>query len=188
METNYVSKKQILFPTIFSSENLIVKNDLKLNFNNNNNIFSITETVNQRKNFNQNFKNCFSLELPPIAKFKVNNDFLAIWVRANSYLVLGNKNFKSILSKFENLASITDQSGGWVSLNIEGKSTKSLLEKLLSLDLDSFEKGSVSRTAINKINCFVLCNEKFQKYTILCPISFINSMKVRLVNLANLIA
>ena len=62
---------------------------LKLNFNNNNNIFSITETVNQRKNFNQNFKNCFSLELPPIAKFKVNNDFLAIWVRANSYLVLG---------------------------------------------------------------------------------------------------
>ena len=59
METNYVSKKQILFPTIFSSENLIVKNDLKLNFNNNNNIFSITETVNQRKNFNQNFKTAF---------------------------------------------------------------------------------------------------------------------------------
>lgn len=188
METNYVSKKQILFPTIFSSENLIVKNDLKLNFNNNNNIFSITETVNQRKNFNQNFKNCFSLELPPIAKFKVNNDFLAIWVRANSYLVLGNKKFKSILSKFENLASITDQSGGWVSLNIEGKSTKSLLEKLLSLDLYSFENGSVSRTTINKINCFVLCNLQFTSYTIICPISYCESMKSRLQDLVEKIS
>jgi hypothetical protein len=66
--------------------------------------------------------------------------------------------------------------------------TKSLLEKLLTLDLELLKNENAVRVSINKINCLVLCNKQFENYTIFCPVSFFETMKKRLVNLTNLIA
>ncbi|MAK05725.1 MAG: hypothetical protein CMM64_01120, partial [Rhodospirillaceae bacterium] len=60
--------------------------------------------------------------------------------------------------------------------------------KLLTIDLIAFGSNQVLRTSINKINCFVLCHDQFENYTIICPISFMESMKNRLLNLINLVA
>ncbi|MDB9916079.1 hypothetical protein OAD30_04570, partial [Alphaproteobacteria bacterium] len=81
---------------------------------------------------------------------------------------------------FQSKASITNQTGGWMILNIEGKTCLSLFEKLLTVNLEDFHQGKVIRTIIVNINCFVLCRSKFNKYCILCPISFYQSMRVRL--------
>ena len=101
---------------------------------------------------------------------------------------MGDVEAKSIISSFNSIASITDQTGGWVCFNLSGQHSKSLLEKVVVFDIDSFKKGEVTRTSINKINCFVLCKEKYLNYTIICPISFMESMRTRLISLINLIA
>ena len=125
---------------------------------------------------------------PSVSNFKENKNTLVFWVRKNSYFILGEIEPKSLNSSFNSIASITDQTGGWVCLNISGKYSKSLFEKLVTLDIDFFKEGEVTRTSINKINCFVLCKEKFLNYTIVCPSSFLESMKNRLISLINLIA
>jgi heterotetrameric sarcosine oxidase gamma subunit len=118
----------------------------------------------------------------------MNKNSIAIWLRANSYFVVTKKKYDDVMNTCHNLASITDQTGGWITLNLEGKLTKPLLEKLLTLDLDLFKKESAIRASINKINCLILCNKQSQSYTILCPASYFETMKKRLVNLTNLIA
>ena len=181
-------KSSSLYPIIFYSENLIVKKDLKLNLDNNKKIFSLNEHLGQTKKFNSTFKSYFLYTPPSVSNFKENEKTLVFWARKNSYFILGEIEPKSLNSSFNSTASITDQTGGWVCFNISGKYSKSLFEKLVSLDIDFFKEGDVTRTSINKINCFVLCKEKFLNYTIVCPSSFLESMKNRLISLINLIA
>ena len=50
---------------------------------------------------------------------------------------------------------MTDQMGGWILIQIEGKASKSIFEKLISVNLEEFIQGKVIRVSINKINCFV---------------------------------
>ncbi len=95
--------------------------------------------------------------------------------------------FKDLTLAFEGKASFTDQTGGWVIFNIEGQACRSVFEKLLTVDLDIFDKGKVIRTSITSINCFILCKSKFDQYNVLCPISFYESMKSRLESLIKLI-
>ena len=118
----------------------------------------------------------------------MNKNSIAIWLRANSYFVVTKKKYDDVMNTCHNLASITDQTGGWITLNLEGKLTKSLLKKLLTLDLELLKNENAVRVSINKINCLVLCNKQFENYTIFCPVSFFETMKKRLVNLTNLIA
>ena len=81
----------------------------------------------------------------------------------------------------------TDQTGGWISIQIKGKTSKSIFEKLISVNLEEFIQAKAIRASINKINCFILCESQFNKYTIICPISYYENMKSRLVSLAELI-
>lgn len=188
MEISYVLKIQTLSPSKLTSEILIENENLILKSYQTSNIFSITEYKNEREQLSQKFKNFFLLELPDIGKFTMDRNSTVIWLRANSYFVVTKKKYDDVINTCHNLASITDQSGGWVTLNLEGKLTKSLLEKLLTLDLDLLKKENAVRVSINKINCLVLCNKQFENYTIFCPVSFFETMKKRLVNLTNLIA
>ena len=188
MEISYVLKIQTISPSKLTSEILIEKENFILKSYQTSNIFSITEYKNEREQLSQKFKNFFLLDLPDIGKFTMNKNSIAIWLRANSYFVVTKKKYDDVMNTCNNLASITDQTGGWITLNLEGKLTKSLLEKLLTLDLDLLKKENAVRVSINKINCLVLCNKQFENYTIFCPVSFFETMKKRLVNLTNLIA
>ncbi len=187
MEIDCVDKKEILIPTIYSDENLVEIKNLKLTIDNTKNLYSINYNTHQIKNFNLKFKNFFSFMPPSISNFEMNKNLLVFWVRANSYFVLEQFKRKNFDKNIQNIFSTTDQTGGWVRFNLIGKDTKLLIEKLLTIDLVSFVKKQVIRTSINKINCFVLCHNQFENYTIICPTSFSESMKSRLLNLIKLI-
>ena len=182
-----MDKKGLLIPTIYTDENLVEIKNLKLTIDNTKNIYSINYNTNQIEKFNSRFKKFFSFMPPTISNFEIKNDALVFWIRANSYFVLGQFERKNFEKNFQNVLSITDQTGGWVCFNLNGKDTKLLFEKLLNIDLFSFVKKQVIRTSINKINCFVLCHNQFENYTIVCPTSFSESMKSRLLDLIKLI-
>tara|TARA_B110000503_G_scaffold79411_1_gene121982 strand:+ start:95 stop:646 length:552 start_codon:yes stop_codon:yes gene_type:complete len=166
---------------------IIAQDKLKFSIESNKNIFSINQIKEIDERLNNNFKKLFGFSCPGVSKFNFNQDFIALWVRSNSYFVISkNIQYHEVLSNFQSKGSITDQTGGWMQFTIDGSDCLSLFEKLLTINLESFDQGKVIRTNIGNINCFVLCRSKFEKYDILCPISFYQSMRSRLESLIKL--
>ena len=186
MEIDCVNKRSFLKPNIFSSKLLIFNDKIKLTFDNSKNIFSLNKAKVSSKTFDLRFKDSFGFSPPSISRFNSNKNSTALWVRKNSYIIMSNVTLNKLISSFEMLGSVTDQTGGWLLFKIDGNGSLSLFEKLLSINLDNFSDGNCVRTSINKINCFVLCKKKFQAYDIICPISFSESMKSRLTELIKL--
>ena len=187
MEIDYVNNKQLLEPINFKSENIFFNNDLQITLDNSKNIVSLYQNRDEPKQFKTLFKNYFLFEPPKISESHFNNKYVSFWVRTNCFFIIGDVNSKDLYSVFSSTASITDQTGGWISIHIKGKTSKSIFEKLVSINLEEFIQRKVIRVSINKINCFVLCESQFYKYIIICPISYYENMKSRLVSLAELI-
>ena len=179
--------KNFLKPNLYRSEVLMVNDKLKLTLDNSRNIFSLNENKDETNKFNRIFKKFFGFSVPEIAKFKLNDNSIALWSRTKSYIILTDLNLDDLTSTFDGLASITDQTGGWLSFKISGKGSIHLFEKLITINLENFNEGNVIRTSISKINCFVLCKKKAETYYIICPISFYISMSERLRSLISLI-
>ena len=177
--------KNLLKPNLYRSEVLMVNDKLKLTLDNSRNIFSLNENKDETNKFNRIFKKFFGFTVPEIAKF--NDNSIALWSRTKSYIILTDFNLDDLTSTFDGLASITDQTGGWLSFKISGKGSIYLFEKLITINLENFNEGNVIRTSINKINCFLLCKNKYNTYYIICPISYYKSMTERLTNLCRLI-
>ena len=178
--------KNFLKPNLYRSEVLMVNDKLKLTLDNSRNIFSLNENKDKTNKFNRIFKKFFGFTVPEIAKFKLNDNSIALWSRTKSYIILTDFNLDDLTSTFDGLASITDQTGGWLSFKISGKGSIYLFEKLITINLENFNEGNVIRTSISKINCFVFCRKKDETYYIICPVSFSNAMKSRLIQLIEL--
>ena len=178
--------KNLLKPNLYRSEVLMVNDKLKLTLDNSRNIFSLNENKDKTNKFNRIFKKFFGFTVPEIAKFKLNDNSIALWSRTKSYIILTDFNLDDLTSTFDGLASITDQTGGWLSFKINGKGSIYLFEKLITINLENFNEGNVIRTSISKINCFVFCRKKDETYYIICPVSFSNAMKSRLIQLIEL--
>ena len=178
--------KNLLKPNLYRSEVLMVNDKLKLTLDNSRNIFSLNENKDETNKFNLIFKKFFGFTVPEIAKFKLNDNSIALWSRTKSYIILTDFNLDDLTSTFDGLASITDQTGGWLSFKISGKGSIYLFEKLITINLENFNEGNVIRTSISKINCFVFCRKKDETYYIICPVSFSNAMKSRLIQLIEL--
>ena len=179
--------KNLLKPNLYRSEVLMVNDKLKLTLDNSRNIFSLNENKDETNKFNRIFKKFFGFTVPEIAKFKLNDNSIALWSRTKSYIILTDFNLDDLTSTFDGLASITDQTGGWLTFKISGKGSIHLFEKLITINLENFNEGNVIRTSVSKINCFVLCKKKAETYYIICPISFYISMSERLRSLISLI-
>ena len=178
--------KNLLKPNLYRSEVLMVNDKLKLTLDNSRNIFSLNENKDETNKFNRIFKKFFGFTVPEIAKFKLNDNSIALWSRTKSYIILTDLNLDDLTSTFDGLASITDQTGGWLSFKISGKGSMHLFEKLITINLENFNEGNVIRTSISKINCFVFCRKKDETYYIICPVSFSNAMESRLIQLIEL--
>ena len=178
--------KNLLKPNLYRSEVLMVNDKLKLTLDNSRNIFSLNENKDETNKFNRIFKKFFGFSVPEIAKFQLNNNSIVLWSRTKSYIVLSDFNLDDLTSTFDDLASITDQTGGWLTFKTRGKGCIHLFEKLITINLENFNEGNVIRTSISKINCFVFCRKKDETYYIICPVSFSNAMKSRLIQLIEL--
>ena len=181
-----MNKNLLLKPNLYRSEVLMDNENLKLTLDSSRNIFSLNENKDETNKFNHIFKKFFGFSVPEIAKFKLNDNSIALWSRTKSYIILTDLNLDDLTSTFDGLASITDQTGGWLSFKISGKGSIHLFEKLITINLENFNEGNVIRTSISKINCFVFCKKKAETYYIICPVSFSNAMRSRLIELIEL--
>jgi len=66
----------------------------------------------------------------------------------------------SMGEKFGETASITDQSDGWVAIDLEGPNVLPVLERLCQLDIHSSKSGFAARSVIDHMGVFVICLDK----------------------------
>ena len=145
--------KNFLKPNLYRSEVLMVNDKLKLTLDNSRNIFSLNENKDEANKFNRIFKKFFGFSVPEIAKFKLNDNSIALWSRTKSYIILTNSNLDELTSIFDGLASITDQTGGWLSFKISGKGSIHLFEKLITINLENFADSLIESTSTGLIVC-----------------------------------
>lgn len=73
---------------------------------------------------------------------------------------------------FSGMASLSEQSDGWVGFDLEGPECGLVLERLCNVDQSSLHSGRVQRTIVEHIGAFVLCRAQGRSYRLLCGRSF----------------
>lgn len=72
--------------------------------------------------------------------------------------------------------SITEQTDGWVRLEVEGASSPALFERLCNVDIHSMKTLQAVRTQIEHLGCFILCHQTGQSFSVLTLRSAAKSM------------
>ncbi len=73
---------------------------------------------------------------------------------------------------FNDNASVTEQNDGLARFDLKGKRTVTVLERLSATDSAKMHAGSVTRTSIEHVICFLICREPSKHFSIICPQSF----------------
>jgi sarcosine oxidase subunit gamma len=55
------------------------------------------------------------------------------------------------------VASVTEQSDGWVRFDLAGLACHDVLERLCNADTRGMAKGASTRTSIEHLGCFLVC-------------------------------
>ncbi|WP_229802146.1 sarcosine oxidase subunit gamma [Paramylibacter ulvae] len=81
------------------------------------------------------------------------NDCRVIQTQRDQWFIIGDAN--GIRTKFD---YTTDQTDGWVTLEISGENTISALERICPINLhpDQFQIGHAARTAMEHMGCIIL--------------------------------
>lgn len=70
------------------------------------------------------------------------------------------------------LASVTDQSDGFVRFDLEGETALDLLQRLCALDVETMQTGDFSRTVIHHTGCFLSCRAVGTGFALYVPRSY----------------
>ncbi|MEM7464048.1 MAG: hypothetical protein AAF362_15350 [Pseudomonadota bacterium] len=135
--------------------------------------FSLLEMENEPKywisvsgsseKFNAAVKKTFLCELPENGRFAVGGTSTKPCRIAatgpGQWLLIGYSG--KIPVAIKKLAAITDQSDGWVGWHLAGDKVRTVLEKLIGLDLhpSEFTGGSAARTSLEAMPAILLCED-----------------------------
>ncbi len=135
--------------------------------------FSLAEMENEPKTwisisgdpekFNAAAKKTLSCELPETGRFAIGGTATKPCRIAaagpGQWLLIGySGKFPAAMKK---LAAITDQSDGWVGWSMTGDKVRTVLEKLIGLDLhpSEFTGGRAARTSLEGMSAILLCED-----------------------------
>ncbi len=85
-------------------------------------------------------------------------------------------------------ASVTEQTDGWVVLDVSGPTVNGLFARLCPLDLEVLPNGATNRTLLHHMGCFVLVRAAGTLVTVLGPRSSAGSLHHALTEAAHSIA
>ena len=112
---------------------------------------------------------------PPIAGQAVlKDDFNAIWMAADQWLVFASEQthtdlVSEIKETLRDRVSITEQSDAWFCLDVAGDSVVDLCERLCAVPVRRMSEGGATRTTVHQMGCFIACIEAGQKMRFFAP-------------------
>ena len=102
------------------------------------------------------------LDLPGPGRASLSAQYAALWLGPDQWLVMGTGDADqdiagALEATFGPAASITEQTGGWVCLDVTGPILPALFERLCAVDSAAMKPGHGTRTVIEHLGCYVIC-------------------------------
>nr|WP_234893625.1 sarcosine oxidase subunit gamma [Agrobacterium vitis] len=106
----------------------------------------------------------FGLDLPGPGRWVADQGVGAFWTGPGQWMVeaegRAEEDFAADLKGAAGGCSVTEQTGGWVAVDILSRAgtgpVEALLAKLINIDLAAFGPGCATRTVLDHMTCFVI--------------------------------
>jgi sarcosine oxidase subunit gamma len=123
----------------------------------------------------------FGFALPGPARAVAGMPYGAVWTGPEQWFIeapfASHEDIaRSLKGEFKDLASITEQTDGWVRFDVTGKGALDLFERLCPLDVRGMEDNAASRTLIEHLGCIVICRKAGVEFSVLGPRSAAGSL------------
>lgn len=107
--------------------------------------------------------------------------YAALWIAAESWLVAapsdGHEDLAARLAEeMGAAASVTEQSDGWVTIDLEGADVPDMLERLCPAPVRRMQGGAARRTTIHQMGCFLICRGTHASFRLIGPRSSADSL------------
>ena len=140
------------------------------------NLISIAIPLNSERKCKMNFKKSLGRSMPPIEKSIIDKNGILGFRIGLDLLFVCNSTDSSFSRKTIPLLKqafyITDQTGGWCGISVEGEKVIKMLERIcpLNLSIKVFAIGDVKRTIMDHLNVIIF-REKEKKFILFSPSS-----------------
>lgn len=122
---------------------------------------SLSARLGQEAAFTSIARQVFGKALPAAQGAFSSDEYSIFWTGPDQYFVeapieAGDTIEAQLKAPFGETASITDQSGGWVRLDVSGSRVVALMERLCVVDLQTTPSERAIRTVIEHVGCFIV--------------------------------
>ena len=151
-------------------------NKLKIEEYQFNNLISLAIPLNSERKCKLHFKKSLGVSMPQIEKSIINRSGILGFRIGLDLLFVCNATNSSFSRKTAPLLKqtfyITDQTGGWCGISVEGERVIEMLERicLLNLSIKFFAIGAVKRTIMDHLNVIIF-RETEKKFILFSPSS-----------------
>ncbi|MDC0739536.1 sarcosine oxidase subunit gamma family protein [Cognatishimia sp. SS12] len=119
--------------------------------------------------------------LPGVQRFAGTGESLCFWTGDQQWFVTAPIAQEHVLAAqlseaLAEAAAVTDQTGGWVALDVEGPALTAVFERLVGFDVAAMQTGDALRATIEHIGCFVLCLSEDRHMRLFCARSFAEAL------------
>ena len=151
------------------------------------NLISLAIPLNSERKCRLNFKKSLGASMPNIEKSIINKSgVLGFRISLDSLFVCNSTNFsfsRKTVPLLKQAFYITDQTGGWCGIRVEGEKVIEMLERICPLNLSQqiFAIGDVKRTVMDHLNVIIF-RETEKKFILFSPSSssgsFLKSIEI----------
>ncbi len=161
--------------------------------NNANSLASIAIRLGNEKKFSFSARKLLGFALPGPGESASSKTYSAFWSAPNQWFVEASEKSHADIAhilkeELAEMASVTEQTGGWCRFDIEGKTVTSMLERLCMLDMAGMKAGAANRSVIEHIGVFLLCRREHEAISVYGPRSMADSLHHALIAAAKSIA
>ena len=140
---------------------------------------SVAARLGQEKVFALAAEKLFGTALPGPEEVGPGSDYTVFWTGPDQYFVEApietHEDIEVRLKlALKESASVTDQSGGWVRLDVTGEKALATFERLSMADLATTPVHRAKRTVIEHIGCFIITRE--DSLSVWAPRSYAGSL------------
>lgn len=135
---------------------------------------SVAARAGQEKPMAAAAKKLVGAALPGVGGVAGKGDMTAFWIGPEQWMIEAPMESHEDLAalvkaSLKDTASVTEQTDGWVRVDVDGPRTPDIFERLCALDTRAMATNTVSRTSIEHLGCFVLCREAGSRFSVLGP-------------------
>jgi sarcosine oxidase subunit gamma len=111
----------------------------------------------------------------------LSDPYAAVWMAQDQWMVgaadaPGADLAGDLAGRFARLASVTEQTGAWVTIDASGSGTVDLFERLCPAPARRMQAGTAQRTTIHQMGCFLVCGAPGAFFRVLGPQSSAGSL------------